>query len=174
MPEHWEVASLRHRYAQSLGKMLDSKRYTGIHSLPYIRNIDVQWDHINITNLPTMDISPDEYDRYTVQPGDLLVCEGGEVGRSAIWSEGLKRYGFQKALHRLRPLNVQHDMPRFLFYALRAAERANAFNDGQLSTISHLTGEKTEVSSFSIPTSVRTNLNRAIPRQDNRRHRHRH
>ena len=151
VPEHWEVASLRHRYAQSLGKMLDSKRYTGIHSLPYIRNIDVQWDHINITNLPTMDISPDEYDRYTVQPGDLLVCEGGEVGRSAIWSEGLKRYGFQKALHRLRPLNVQHDMPRFLFYALRAAERANAFNDGQLSTISHLTGEKLRSHRFPFP-----------------------
>ena len=74
VPEHWDVASLRHRYTQSLGKMLDSKRYTGVHALPYLRNVDIQWNWINVENLPVMDISPDEYDRYTVQSGDLLVC----------------------------------------------------------------------------------------------------
>lgn len=67
VPEHWDVAALRHRYSQCLGKMLDSKRITGSHSLFYLRNTDVQWDRINISNLPTMDISPVEYGRYTVQ-----------------------------------------------------------------------------------------------------------
>ena len=83
MPEHWEVTALRHRYSQSLGKMLDTKRITGDHLLPYLRNTDVQWDRINVGDLPSMDIPTSQYDQYTVQQGDLLVCEGGEVGRSA-------------------------------------------------------------------------------------------
>ncbi len=97
VPEHWEVTALRRRYSQSLGKMLDTKRITGDHLLPYLRNTDVQWDHINVEDLPTMDIPPSQYDRYTVLQGDLLVCEGGEVGRSALWSGELTMCGFQKA-----------------------------------------------------------------------------
>ncbi len=151
VPAHWEVAALHHRYSQCLGKMLDSKRITGDHSLPYLRNVDVQWDQINIENLPTMDIPPDEYERYTIQKGDLLVCEGGEVGRCALWSGELAKCGFQKALHRLRPRNVGQDTPRFMHYALRAAVRGNAFNDGHLSTIAHLTGEKLRAHRFPFP-----------------------
>ena len=106
VPEHREVAALRHRYAQCLGKMLDSKRITGSNSLPYLRNTDVQWDRVNIKDLPMMDISPTEYSRYTIQPGDLLVCEGGEVGRCALWSGELAVCGFQKALHDYAPVTL--------------------------------------------------------------------
>ena len=151
VPEHWAVASLRHRYSQCLGKMLDSKRITGRHLLPYLRNTDIQWDRINIEDLPTMDISPNEYDRYTVQPGDLLVCEGGEIGRCALWSDEPARYGFQKALHRLRPRNEGQDVARFMYYALRAAAKGHAFNDGHLSTIAHLTGDKLRTHRFPFP-----------------------
>jgi type I restriction enzyme S subunit len=151
VPEHWEIAALRHRYSQCLGKMLDSKRFTGISTLPYLRNTDVQWDRINIEDLPIMDIPPAEYVRYTVQQGDLLVCEGGEVGRCAIWSGELSVCGFQKALHRLRPLNAARDVPRFMYYALRAAAKGNAFNDGHLSTIAHLTGDKLRAHRFPFP-----------------------
>ena len=98
-----------------------------------------------------MDISPDEYDRYTVRKGDLLVCEGGEVGRCAIWSDQLTRCGFQKALHRLRPLNAGQDVVRFMYYPLRVAAKSQAFNDGHLSTISHLTGEKLRTHRFPFP-----------------------
>ena len=152
LPEHWEVVALRHRYNQCLGKMLDSKRITGNYSLPYLRNIDIQWDRINVEDLPTMDILPEEYDRYTIQPGDLLICEGGEIGRCAIWSNKLMRCGFQKALHRLRPRNKGEDMARFMYYSLRAAANCNAFNDGHLSTIAHLTGDKLRAHRFPFPT----------------------
>ena len=151
VPAHWDVAALRHRYIQSLGKMLDSKQITGNHSLRYLRNIDVQWDSINTEDLPTMDIAPDEYDQYTLREGDLLVCEGGEVGRCALWSGELTDCGFQKALHRLRPLNVDQDVPRFMYYALRAAVRGEAFDDGHLSTIAHLTGDKLRAHRFPFP-----------------------
>ena len=151
VPEHWKVAALRHRYSQVLGKMLDAKRITGSHLLPYLRNTDVQWDRINVEDLPTMDIPENEYGRYTVQKGDLLVCEGGEVGRCAIWCGELGVCGFQKALHRLRPLNPAQDAPRFLYYALRAAAKGNAFDDGHVSTIAHLTGDKLRAHGFPFP-----------------------
>ena len=97
---------------------------------------------INTTDLPVMDIAPCEYDRYTVISGDLLICEGGEVGRCAIWRGGLETCGFQKALHRLRPLSIERDLPRFLYYVFRVAAKSGAFEDGHESTIAHLTGDK--------------------------------
>ena len=149
VPAHWEVTALHHKYSQSLGKMLDSKRIMGDHLLPYLRNTDIQWDRINVDNLPTMDIPPSEYDRYTVRPGDLLVCEGGEVGRSALWSGELTICGFQKALHRLRPR--REDVPRFMYYVLRSASNRNVFSDGHVSTIAHLTGDKLRAHRFPFP-----------------------
>ena len=149
VPEHWEVTALHRKYSQSLGKMLDSKRITGDHLLPYLRNTDIQWDRINVDNLPTMDIPLEEYDRYTVRPGDLLVCEGGEVGRSALWSGELTICGFQKALHRLRPR--RDDVPRFMYYVLRTASNRNVFSDGHVSTIAHLTGDKLRAHRFPFP-----------------------
>ena len=149
VPEHWEVTALYHKYSQILGKMLDAKKVVGDHLLPYLRNTDVQWDRINVDDLPTMDISPNEYERYTVRPGDLLVCEGGDVGRSALWSGELAICGFQKALHRLR--SIRGDIPRFLYYVLRVASNRDVFNDGHVSTIAHLTGEKLRLHRFPFP-----------------------
>ena len=154
VPEGWEVAALRHRYDQCLGKMLDTKRITGAHLLPYLRNTDVQWERINVANLPMMDVPPGEYERYCVRLGDLLVCEGGEVGRSAIWSNALELCAFQKALHRLRPRNRSRDDPRFLLLQLRLAVALGAFVDGHESTIAHLTGEKLRAHRFLFPSFV--------------------
>ena len=151
VPDHWDVTALRNKYSQSLGKMLDTKRITGDHLTPYLRNIDVQWDHINIEDLPTMDIPSSQYNRYTVRQDDLLVCEGGEVGRSALWSGQLTVCGFQKALHRLRPRNTEQDIPRFMYYALKAASNGDAFSDGHVSTIEHLTGDKLRAHRFPFP-----------------------
>ena len=151
VPESWQIAALRHRYSQHLGKMLDSKQQTGRAPLRYLRNTDVQWDRVNTENLPAMDIHPEEYDRYTVRPGDLLVCEGGEVGRCALWYGDAGPIGFQKAIHRLRPLNPGVDDPRFLYYVLRAAASAGAFADGHVSTIQHLTGDKLRAQRFAFP-----------------------
>ena len=151
VPTYWEVAALRHRYAQSLGKMLDSKRITGHHLICYLRNIDIQWDDINVSSLPQMDIPPDEVARFTVLSGDILVCEGGEVGRAAIWNGELDVCAYQKALHRLRPCAKNQDVPRFFLYALKAAVALNAFSDGHETTIAHLTGEKLRSHRFVFP-----------------------
>ena len=151
VPAHWDVVSLRHRYDQRLGKMLDAKQISGENLRPYLRNVDVQWDRVNVSDLPRMDISAAELGRYTLEAGDLLVCEGGEVGRSAVWAGDVQVCGYQKALHRLRPHDKGRDAPRFLLHSLRVAASRGAFTDGQKSTIDHLTGEKLRRHRFVFP-----------------------
>lgn len=152
VPEHWEVSALSTRYSVQLGKMLDTKRITGHNPVPYLRNADVQWDRVSTTDLPTMDISEDEYERYTVKPGDLLVCEGGEVGRAAFWDGSLPVCGYQKALHRVRPRKNHRDTPRWLFYLMQYATKQGIFAaDGNENTIAHLTAEKFRRHRFVFP-----------------------
>ncbi len=152
VPEYWEVTALRHRYSTELGKMLDAKRITGDYLVPYLRNIDVQWGSINTQNHSVMDIAPHEYARYTLQDDDLLICEGGEVGRCAIWKGEIPLCGFQKALHRARPIDSSSDIPKFLYYVMYAAAKFGVFMaDGSENTIAHLTGVKLRRSRFAFP-----------------------
>jgi type I restriction enzyme S subunit len=152
IPQHWEVISLRMRYSVELGKMLDAKRITGRYSIPYLRNRDVQWDRVVTDDLPVMDIPPSEIARYTVKQGDLLVCEGGQVGRSAFWDEQLPVCGFQKALHRVRCLDGSRDHSRFFFYQMQLATKRGVFAaDGNENTFAHLTCEKLRRHRFAFP-----------------------
>lgn len=96
---------------------------------------------INYADLPAMDIYAGEYERYTVRTGDLLVCEGGEVGRAAVVGHIGEVIGYQKALHRLRALTSDED-PRYMFYTFAWASNAGVFAGEGQSTIAHLTGEQ--------------------------------
>ena len=139
IPAHWKVAPIYAHYQVALGKMLDAKKNFGDSPGEYVRNTDVQWDSVNTTNLPTMDFSPQERDRYGLQFGDLLVCEGGEVGRTAIWQGTTGEYFYQKAIHRVRPLSDQ-EVPRFLYYTMRMLSAKGVFVAGSNpNTINHLT-----------------------------------
>jgi type I restriction enzyme S subunit len=151
VPEHWIVAQLGFRYSVDLGKMLDGNRITGEHLAPYLRNVDVQWNRINTTDLPEMDFGPEERQRFRLCPGDLLVCEGGEVGRAAIWTGALAECFYQKALHRLRPLS-DADVPRFMYYLLYTAAQRGVFAaESNPNTIDHLTAEKLRKHRFAFP-----------------------
>ena len=148
IPKHWTVAPLYGRCEVRLGKMLDGSRITGRRLQPYLRNTDVQWFKINTDSLPMMDFSVSEYDRYSVRRGDLLVCEGGEPGRAAIWENDDLCF-FQKALHRVRPIKGDH--PRFLLYLFRNAVTQAAFSGFEKATIAHLTGEQLRRFRFAFP-----------------------
>lgn len=152
VPAHWEVAAVNYRYEVLLGKMLDEKRITGRHLAPYLRNVDVQWDCINTEDLPQMDFSGDDIVRYGLTAGDLLVCEGGDVGRSAIWTGKLEECYYQKALHRLRPRQPARDASRFQFYVLNMAAKLGIFTGGEgKATIAHLTAEALRRYRFAYP-----------------------
>jgi type I restriction enzyme S subunit len=142
LDSQWPGLALGYRYDVQLGKMLDEKRITGDHLRPYLRNVDVQWGRINRDNLPTMDFGLDEREKFSLRAGDILVCEGGEVGRAAMWNEpDESEIYFQKALHRLRPLDGRSECTRYLYYALQAAAELGAYGTGEKATIAHLPGD---------------------------------
>lgn len=150
VPAHWHLPPLSIRYESLLGKMLDSAKISGCSPVPYLRNIDVQWGRVNLEDLPLIDIDERDYERFTVRDGDLLVCEGGEVGRAALVSVGAARVGFQKALHRLRALSAD-EHPPYLFYTFNWAAKAGAFAGEGQATIAHLTGEQIRRYRFPTP-----------------------
>jgi type I restriction enzyme, S subunit len=152
VPHHWAVCAVGYRYEVRLGKMLDEKRVTGQHLGPYLRNTDVQWESINTEDLPEMDFDLSEHERYSLKEGDLLVCEGGEVGRSAIWQSSLPVCFYQKALHRLRPLNASQDSARFQLYIMKMACSKGVFEASSgKATINHLPAEAFRRYRFAYP-----------------------
>jgi type I restriction enzyme S subunit len=102
IPEEWEVSSVGTEFSVQLGKMLDAERNMGVPK-PYLGNRAVQWGRIDCDKLSTVPMSRDDIVKYKLEAGDVLVCEGGDVGRAAVWHAPLEECYFQKALHRLRP-----------------------------------------------------------------------
>ena len=137
VPDGWEWARLCNIAEADLGKMLDAVKNKGV-PRPYLRNINVRWGAFDLTDLLEMRIQDEEVDRYSIQKGDLVVCEGGEPGRCAIW-EAETGVFFQKALHRVRPRLV---LPEYLFLVINAytlSGLTEQYFTG--TTIKHLTGQ---------------------------------
>jgi type I restriction enzyme S subunit len=150
VPDSWPVMPVGYQFEVLLGKMLNQERVRGNHLRPYLRNTNVQWDRIHVDDLLEMDFLPEERVRYRVLPGDLLICEGGEPGRAAIWDGLVGEIYYQKALHRVRPRG--YSSSRWLYYCMRAATAQNVFAiEGNTTTIAHLTGEQLRAYGFPFP-----------------------
>lgn len=102
IPREWELSTVGSEFEIQLGKMLDAQKNTGV-MRPYLGNKSVQWDFIDLSEIQKMALSISDMERFRLKAGDLLVCEGGDVGRAAIWEGQLEECYYQKALHRLRP-----------------------------------------------------------------------
>jgi len=98
----WQRVPLGEIAEIKLGKMLDANKHTSGQLLPYINNISLRWNDVDTSNLPQMYFNEGELERYGLREGDVLVCEGGEPGRSAVWDGRLPDMKFQKAIHRVR------------------------------------------------------------------------
>jgi len=92
--------------------------------------------------LEYMDFSTDERNKFRLKVGDLLVCEGGEVGRTAIWRDELEECYFQMALHRLRPITTRIIPDYMLVYMQRAAQTGRFLHLTAQTSITHLPQEK--------------------------------
>jgi type I restriction enzyme S subunit len=136
----WGGTTVGAEFHVQLGKMLDAARNSGEPKL-YIGNRAVQWGNIDLSAAAYVPLSRQDIQRFRLVPGDLLVCEGGEVGRAAIWEhEGIECY-FQKALHRLRPRRKYSARVLLALLELRAS--AAGFADYVTQTsIAHLPRDK--------------------------------
>ncbi len=135
----WDVALLGELCEVQLGKMLSAKAHGGADPIPYLRNANVQWRRIDLSSVFEMDFSNTELAKFDLRPGDLLVCEGGEVGRCAIWEGQLAKCSFQKALHRVRPRDsrIRIEYLQELLYSL--AHAGALAKSTSKATIAHLT-----------------------------------
>lgn len=152
VPESWDVVLLGDAFETQLGKMLSQKARTGNDPKPYLRNANVQWGHINFSDMLKMDFNEREKEKFLLRSGDLLVCEGGEPGRAAIWNGEMVECYYQKALHRLRP-NDERATNQFLAYWLMfSLKLQNLYGvAGASSTIAHLPEIQLKVLPIPIP-----------------------
>lgn len=140
IPQEWEVSTVGEQFEIQLGKMLDSQKNAGVLK-PYLGNKAVQWDWIDLGEVQQVRLSKSDLTRFRLQKGDLLVCEGGDVGRAAIWDDDLDECYYQKALHRLRPLRGYHS--RLMLETLRYLMSRDALSEYiSRTSIAHLTQEK--------------------------------
>jgi type I restriction enzyme S subunit len=149
-PKGWPTKAFGQVCETRLGKMLDQKQQTGEHRRPYLRNANVQWFRFDLSSLLEMDFDEDDRRVLRLEPGDLLICEGGEPGRAAVWRGELEECYFQKALHRARP-DPNLASPEYLAWLLWFLAQGGKLSGVTSATIAHLTGEKLAVLPTMLP-----------------------
>lgn len=132
-----------------LGKMLDEKKNKG-EPLPYLANVNVRWGEFDLSDLRQMKFETDELERFSLKYGDIVMCEGGEPGRCAIWKERLPGMMFQKALHRIRSFRGIDQ--QFLYYSFLYKGKRGGFSSLYTgSTIKHLPKQQLAKVEIAIP-----------------------
>jgi type I restriction enzyme S subunit len=134
-----------------LGKMLSPASKTGTRPRPYLRNLNVRWGYFDLSDVAEMDFKEDEEQKYELRPSDLIVCEGGEPGRAAVWNGEIQPCYFQKALHRLRPINNSVETTYVMYRLWLGALQREFIDSNAHTTIAHLPKIRLEKLSISVP-----------------------
>ena len=139
----WQYFQAKRGFEITLGKMLQpTQGGSDDIEVPYLKALHIHWDRINVENLPTMWANQTEIKQLALQNGDLIVCEGGEVGRASILNDQLPpNCIIQNSLHRVRSRDLGDT--RFLRYLLQTASDIGWFDVlCNRATIAHFTVEK--------------------------------
>lgn len=150
LPEAWRVVRLGEVFDIQQGKSLSPKSRTGPRMRPFLRTANVYWGYIDLTSVDEMHFDELEEQRLALRPGDLLVCEGGDIGRTALWEGQLPLCLYQNHLHRLR--SPREDVfPLFYMYWMQAAWTLLALygGSGNKTTIPNLS--QSRLAAFPIP-----------------------
>jgi type I restriction enzyme S subunit len=120
IPEDWELVKLNEIFDIQQGKAMSPKSRSGSPQYPFLRTLNVLWGRIDLSALDHMHFTAEEISRLRLQPYDLLVCEGGEVGRTAMWRGEIEICGYQNHIHCLRKRKADI-WPEFYMYWMQAA-----------------------------------------------------
>ena len=119
IPEGWRWIRVDNLFQHNTGKALNSSNSQGVLH-PYITTSNVCWGQFSLDRIKEMLFTQDEFAKYSITPGDLLVCEGGDVGRAAIWRKDIPMC-IQNHIHRLRAYYpVCTAFYYFAFYAYKS------------------------------------------------------
>jgi type I restriction enzyme S subunit len=148
-PKDWRWVTVPEVAEHRLGKMLDKHKNKGT-ALPYLRNTNVQWFRFDLTSLKSMRFRDDESEEYALRAGDVLICEGGHAGRTAVWTEQESPMRFQKALHRVRPTAALNS--HYFAFCMKAYHDSGILQRYFTgSGIPHLTGRSLVKIAFPLP-----------------------
>ena len=114
IPDSWAWIRLGNIFQHNTGKALNGSNQKGV-LYDYITTSNLYWNSFVLGKLRSMPFTDDELDKCTVKKGDLLVCEGGDIGRSAIWNYDYD-IRIQNHIHRLRAYTPICTM--FVYYTL--------------------------------------------------------
>ena len=148
MPEGWELVKLSDIAVSELGKTLDKGKNSGT-PRNYLCAFNVKWCSFDLSVIKKILLEDEELERYRVRKGDLLVCEGGDVGRAAIWESDQDIY-YQNALHRVR---FKDEISQYFYlYVLQYYKSLGMIDDvsGGV-TIKHFTQNSMKKLSFPLP-----------------------
>ena len=141
IPEEWEIRKLKTISKIVLGKMLTNDDKGNYLLKPYLRAQNIFWENVDVSDIKEMWFSPSEIKIYRLSRNDLLVSEGGEVGRTAIWSEGIDECYIQNSVHKVTIL-PEHN-PRYFLYVFERFGLLGYFESiVNRVSIGHLTREK--------------------------------
>ena len=115
IPNNWKWVYLGDVFNHNTGKALNASDKTGS-KMEYITTSNLYWDHFELDNLKSMYFTESELEKCTIQKGDLLICEGGDIGRSAIWPYD-REMRIQNHIHKLR--SYCEIEQKFYYYVLR-------------------------------------------------------
>ena len=148
----WPVKALCEIASSQLGKMLNAKKQTGKNQHYYLANRNVQWFGYDLSDLRQMDFDEKECQKYELRDNDLLVCEGGEIGRCAVWHNEVEDCYIQNAVHRVR-CSTDLITHIFLGHVLYYHAQENGFSDviGVKVTIPHLPADKLKAMRIMVP-----------------------
>ncbi|MEQ1136173.1 restriction endonuclease subunit S [Acinetobacter seifertii] len=151
-PKGWTLKPIGEISESKLGKMLDKKKQSSEKDqYKYLRNANVQWFKFDLSDVFEMEFNEKDRKNCELKFGDILVCEGGEPGRAAIWKNDLENCFFQKALHRVR-LNMNQILPEYFVWLFWFYSKNGGFDDHiTVATIAHLTGVKMKAMQIPIP-----------------------
>jgi len=165
IPDSWEWVTLQTIATSSLGKTLDKAKNKG-DLKPYLCSINVYWDGIDLTTVKEARLEENELPKYLLRPGDLLICEGGDVGRSAVWESTQEMY-YQNALHRVRFYGeINPHYFQLLLECYKGNQILDAYSKGM--TIKHLVQTALNTIVFPLPplseqTRIVDAVNRLLP-----------
>ena len=109
LESEWRTMRIDECFDIQQGKQVSKSNRRGDNQHPFLRTANIFWDGLDLSHLDQMHFTPQEEEKFTLQNGDLLLCEGGDVGRTAMWRGELERCYYQNHLHRLRKLSDEID-----------------------------------------------------------------
>ncbi|MGR3218204.1 MAG: restriction endonuclease subunit S [Candidatus Anammoxibacter sp.] len=150
IPEHWEVKKLKYLANIVLGKMLTNSDKGDYKKRKYLRAANIEWIKLNADDIKEMWFSDEELRRLRLKTNDLLVSEGGEVGRTCIWKNELDECYIQNSVHKATINSLNY--PSYFLYQFYIFGQKGAFDSivNRIS-IAHLTGDKIKEINFICP-----------------------